>query len=266
MNRRWWLLKLALIFCSPSVHAQQEKSLFSPLKPYDFERGGYEMIFLPESWYKIDSAFYTSDLQVLNRLKMSWQFKEEATVYPFACNDGFKVVLLRDKQILEHFEIRFRCQSFSASNKGYHYIGSGLGLIPGMKRVAALDTTFNNLMEARVFLDALKSNESLLFFLPVDWEEFEGMFYFNVPNPNHLGRAPTVDWGDVYDKVLSELQSTYRAANFRLEMASYGYGENYPYVRFRLICGKKLFDQFECYPKTTGEWKRLELKLKYFER
>jgi len=266
MNARLWIVKFILMFCTISVHAQQEKGVFRPLEAYDFEDGGYEMVFLPELRYRIDSAYYTSDLRVLNRLKVSWQFEEEATVYPFACNDGFKVVLLRGKDILKRFEIRFRCQSFSASDRSYHYTGYGPGLIPGLNRAAAIDTTFHNLMEARTFLNVLKSDASLLFFIPVDWEEFEGMFYFNVPNPNYSGRAPTVAWNDVYDKVRAEIEGLYSTFSFKLQMASYGYGKHYPHVRFRLICNKNLFEKFKYYPKTTAHWQPLELKLKYFMR
>lgn len=266
MSMRLWLLIFMLISWVTGVHAQREKGVFRPLEAYDFEDGGYEMVFLPELRYKVDSAYYTSDPQVLNRLKMSWQFEEEAMVYPFSCNDGFQVVLLRDNDILEQFEIRFRCQSFSASNRSYHYTGSGPGLIPGLNRVVTIDTTFHDLVEARTFLNVLKSDESLLFFLPVDWEEFEGMFYFNVPNPNHSGRAPTVAWKDVYDKVNSELEDLYATFSFKLQMASYGYGKHYPHVRFRLVCNKNLFDKFEYYPKTTAQWQPLKLKLRYFMR
>ena len=41
-----------------------------------------------------------------------WVFQEEAVQYPFACNDGYTVLLFKDKTVIDHFKIHLRCRAF----------------------------------------------------------------------------------------------------------------------------------------------------------
>ena len=113
---------------------------------------------------------------------------------------------------------------------------------------------------------ALKRNEKVIYVQPPFWESYEGFFFFDVPNPNHSGKAPTVPREELKAQVRQELDMAYPEQPYTLELSRYGYGKHYPNVGFKLTAHKSFFDGFKLYPIGAWGWRTLPLKLTYYHR
>ena len=113
-------LLFSLLLLHSSAYSQRAKS-YQPLSGYDFHQGGYALLFVGA--YE-DTAFFINSVQSLNLLQKAWVLDEEAVTYPFACNDGFRVLLLHDDVAVDQFSIRLRCQAFVAAGEWWHFPGN----------------------------------------------------------------------------------------------------------------------------------------------
>lgn len=253
-------LILSLFLLSHVSFAQRAKS-YEPLLGYDFKGGEYALLFIGAF---DDTAFYVNAPESLIRLQKSWHFDQEAVTYPFACNDGFQVLLLDDDGPVEAFSIRLRCQAFVGEEEWWHYPGISPVLIPEVQALMVKDTVFTSLQQARNALKTLQAENQVVYINPPAWERYEGFFHFNVPNPNHSGKAPTVPWQQLEDEVRQQIDLAYPEQPYQLELSRYGYGQYYPEVGFKLTAHKSYFDQFKLYPISDWGWRPLPLKLTYF--
>ena len=241
----------------------QTKASFEPLAGYDFQTGAYALLFTP---VRQDSAFYLTDVQSLSRLQYGWKFTEEAVTYPFACNDGFEILLLEDDIPVNAFSVRLRCEAFVSGKEWWHFQGVYPAAITGIQPLAIKDTTYQSLQQAREALVALRQNGKVVYVQPPLWESYEGFFFFDVPNPNQSGKAPTVPWEELEAQVRQDLDMAYPEQPYTLELSRYGYGKHYPNVGFRLTAHKSFFDGFKLYPIGAWGWRPLPLKLTYYHR
>lgn len=255
------LILIWFILADVCVYAQQAP--YEPLADYDLEKGTYSLLFLS---VRNDTAYYIDRVESLLNLQKSWSFEEEAVVYPFACTDGYKVLLLDSQQVVDQFSIRLRCQSFTGvDNQSWHLLFSAPALIPGRQVLMTQDTLFQDLQLARAALEKIRSKKGVTWVLPPIWERFEGYFHFNVPNPNHSGKAPTTPWEEVTAKIERELKAAFPKSTFQLILHRYGYGKHYPTLGFKLTGQKELFDRFDLYPQSSRGWQPLALKLTYYK-
>ncbi len=248
------------------LKSQDTVESYKPLERYDFDKGGYELIFLPYAGRNGDTAFFTTDISVLNELKEGWEFDSEAVQYPFACNDGHDLLLLFNGFVQDQFSIRNRCQAFIDGDTYWHLPEFSAALIPELLPVIRREKMYSAIDEARSVLRLAKTDSSVLFIEPADWESFEGYFFFQFPNPNKSGKAPFIPWENINADVQSQLDQEYLEVPFQMRMVSYGYGKNYPNIIFKVTANKDLFDNFKIFPIIESGWFPLKPKLIYYKK
>lgn len=253
---------ILLWFMVTAMVANAQQNPYEPLAGYDLGKGTYSLLFLPLG---NDSAYYLYEIKSLLNLQKSWRFQEEAVVYPFACNDGYEVSLLESGQVVDQYSIRLRCQAFYADHEAWHLSGFTPVLMPGVQRLSIRDTLFDDLQQARIALNELRSDQGVTWVEPPSWEHFEGFFHFNVPNPNHTGKSPFTPWERVEEQIVQEVTAAFPGTRFQLILHRYGYGKHYPTLGFKLMGRKELFKAFDLYPKSTWGWQPLKLKLTFYK-
>lgn len=250
-------------------HAQIPKTeSFEPLKNYDFSESGYALLFIPESVTNAgDTVYYTEQQELLQTYQDFWVFDKEAVSYPFACNDGFRIVLSENKEAQANYYLRMRCNAF-VSGSDYWHINSmaGLVLVSGMNVAVGSDSIYDDILAARRALIEARSNAEVVFIDETMWEHYDGYFFISLANPNVSGRAPFTDWNVLLKDITTKIRNHYPGYDFDIALASYGHGENYPRVTFRIHSQRLFFDQFNQYPVTEWGWRDLKPRLTLYMR
>lgn len=249
-----WIICIGILISS-TLKAQEG---FQPLSGHNFQEPGYTLLFFGlATELSKDKVLYTTRFELLEAFNQEYTVNEDAVTYPFGCNDGYRVVLQKDKKVLTGFDIRYRCQALvDSSNRYWHYIALGSAVLSNRLDTASMEQiTFENLEEARKQLKGILELPEVVGIENPDWQFYDGYFYFRVPNPNKSGRAPFTEWEDVKKKVRSDIRKKYLDERFELELTSYGWGASYPVLLFRLKCKRSLYATFDLYEKSSSGWK-----------
>ena len=90
------------------------------LDSFDFDKGGYSLIILPEKYGLKDTSNlkFTDDINILNQAKADFIVTKNATVYPFACFDDYRILLCKNGNIVTDYPVSRNCNSIGryASN------------------------------------------------------------------------------------------------------------------------------------------------------
>ncbi|MCE7996727.1 MAG: hypothetical protein HEP71_32505 [Roseivirga sp.] len=241
---------------------------FEPLKHYNFSESGYALLLIPARIRdEKDIVYYTEQQDVLQAYQEIWVFEKEAVTYPFACNDGFRIVLSKNKRTQANYYLRMRCSAF-VSGRDYWHVNKFASLIPtsDMRVAVQSDSIYDDLSTARRALEEARKNAEVVFIDEALWEHYDGYFFISLPNPNFSGRAPFTDWDALLKAVSLKIRSQYSNYVFDINLASYGHGKNYPRVTFRIHSQRGFFEQFDQYPVTEWGWQDLKPRLTLFMR
>ena len=96
------------------------------LKEYDFNNGGYTLLFVQQQPYKINekeytelSNYYIDDISTLNKIKKDWVFEKSKTMY--ACGYSFVIYLCKNNKLLDTFYINLDCEQISTKYGFYNF-------------------------------------------------------------------------------------------------------------------------------------------------
>ena len=261
MGRGVLLVLFQLLICHAFSQVREELN-FAPLKPYNFEERGYALVFIP---HRGEGVLYAEGKEQLNAFKNLWVFDKKAVTYPFACNDGYRVALVKDKDIVNNYYIRMRCRAFVVDSEYWHLnLASSVISAAGLRRAVVEQSSYKTLEEGRRKLALAQIDPEVIFVERPPWENYEGYFFVRRRNPNFSGRAPFKDWDELLEETKAKIKKQYPKHDFEISLASYGSGKNYPNISFRVYGDKKFFDSFKLYDITDWGWRpfdRIDFKV-----
>jgi len=235
---------LFLILLTLHIFASAQTQL---LKDYDFEKGGYSLVGIHSSKIKnykdplkdILDYFYTNDTTVLNKFKKEWVFTKSSAAAK--CDFQYVVHICKNGISIEHFNINLSCDEITCTKGTFFFDLNKLTSFKGkLKKAYQKIDEFKTVQEAREYKTSISTNKNLVFIVPPEWTEYDGLFSFDGTN------ADSITIRDIsLPNYTAQIKNKYPNENFELE--------DLGGIFIGVKCQKAFSKKFKLYP-FWAEW------------
>lgn len=254
------LINGIFVFLMTSATLGQNHRMFN----YNFNEGGYFLLGVRVNSQDMITdtlkEFYTDDIELLNKIKKKRTFKEKAIEAD--CPHNFLIEVYHNDKLCSSRWLKINCSEITLHEEYYYFDKRKLNEIyRKLKPLYSEQIKFNNIVEARNYLNEIKSDTNLLFASKPNWSEFEGEIYFNISCPSE-NIICDVDHDTVMKKLAQELNLKYPDEKYELEYYPTSYTTK---TEFSIIitCNKSLYSKLVLLPYRLS-WRPFKLQLDTF--